>query len=100
MKPALIQVLEYDANSEIIRMVHFHTVEDAIEWCQEQKPNLIELDTEFGFQMMTNVDIEHLSRSSEFPTRWYEVHGVEEDGQIRYFEDTDYRNAVSNSAED
>jgi len=92
--PRKVEAIEYDATTEVTAFEHFPTVEAAIRWCEERKgQKMIELDTEFGFQLMTEQDVDKLSTTSEWPAQWYEVHGAEEDGQIRYLEDGDYEEA-------
>jgi hypothetical protein len=88
-----IEAIEYDATTEITAQAIFPSVEAAIRWCESRKGHkMLLLDTEFGFQLMTEEDVEKLS-TSEWPAKWYEVHGAEEDGQIRYLEDEDYEEA-------
>jgi hypothetical protein len=88
-----VQAIEYDANYEILETKDdFEFVEDAQKWCEARRGEPIEWgDTEFGYSGMTAKEQEHLGEHSEFPPRMYEVHGIEEDGGIRYLEDEDYK---------
>jgi len=93
MTKRLIQVIEYDANTEEVQNKTFDTLSEAMEWVKKQRPNetLLELDTEFGFQLMTQAEIDTLSKPPfAFPPRWFEVHGCEADGQIRYMDEDEY----------
>jgi hypothetical protein len=94
MTKSRIEVITYDAATEVVATDYFDYIEDAIAFCQSKSPEkLEELDTEFGFQLMTPSEVERMTSPPkyEWPNRWYEVHGVEADGSIRYFEDEDYK---------
>jgi hypothetical protein len=93
MTKRLIQVIEYDANTEANQTKTFDTLNEAMEWVKKQRPNetLLELDTEFGFQLMTQAEIDTMSSPPyTFPPRWFEVHGCEADGTIRYMDEDEY----------
>lgn len=86
-----IEAVEYDAAHEITATEHFPTVAAAFAWCNERRGEDMEPgDTEFGYVLMTEADGQRLSDTNEYPAKWYEVHGVEQDGQIRYLEESEY----------
>jgi hypothetical protein len=86
-----VQAIEYDANTEVLAIEHFQYVEDAIAWCEERKGAKLHLgDTEFGYVLMTEDETENMAKS-QWPDKWYEVHGAEDDGTIRYLEEEDHK---------
>jgi|SRR6186997_3212511 len=94
----LIQAIEYDKESDPKAICLFPTVEKAIAWCEERRgAELSWGDTNFGYNGMTEEERDASADPPyELPARWYEVHGVEEDGTtIRELEDEDHENGVS-----
>jgi hypothetical protein len=89
----LVQAIEYTADAAEIASQLFPNVEDAIEWCETRRGEKLHLgDTNIGYQLMTEAEIDVLGEKSEFPPRWYEIHGVEPDGcTVREIETEDHR---------
>lgn len=86
----MIQAIEYNANTEITAEAKFPTAKEAREWCETRRgAKLYWGDTEFGYQGST----EEERTSEDFPpAKWYEVHGVTEDGEVDYMEESDHDN--------
>lgn len=89
-----VQAIEYDRQGDIIETKDdFDYVEDAIAWCEARRGAKLHAgDTEFGYQLMTEAERDAFALPPfDFPERWYEVHGVEDNGEIRYLEEDDHR---------
>ena len=78
----MIQACEYNDNNDMIESMEFHWVEDAMEWCETRRGvPLLWGDTEFGYQGMTEAERDS---GVGFPPKWYEVHAVNEEGEVDY----------------
>jgi len=83
-----VQAIEYDAEADVLSVEHFDTVEQAFAWCEAKRgAPLLAGDTEFGYQLQTE---QERTDGIGFPPRWYEVHAVDEHGNIDYLEESDH----------
>jgi len=85
-----VQAIEYNAEADILETAEFQYVEDAFAWCEQRRGAALEWgDTNFGYHGMT---VEERENSAEgMPPRWYEVHGLHENGDIRELEEDDHK---------
>jgi hypothetical protein len=88
-----VEAIEYDKDTNEIASKRFECVEDAVAWCEERRGEKFEHwgDTQMGYQLMTLADLDSFAATSIFPDRWYEVHGIDEEGQMRELEEGDHR---------
>jgi hypothetical protein len=77
-----IQAIEYDENVEIAAEENFATAKEAVEWCEARRGAKIQWgDTEFGYTSEWGEDP---------PAKFYEIHGVNEKGEVDYLEEGDH----------
>jgi hypothetical protein len=83
-----IQAIEYNANTDIVAEEKFATAKEAREWCETRRgAKMWWGDTEFGYQGSTE---EERTTGKWPPAKWYEIHGVTEEGDVDYLEESDH----------
>lgn len=86
-----VEVIEYDKDGNETQTKKFSYVEDAVTWCELQSGKRYKHwgETEMGYQLMAMDEIDHLADTGEFPDRWYQIHGIDDEGVMRPLEEGD-----------
>lgn len=87
-----VQILEYDRNAEVTCQHLCEYVEQAKEWAEKRSGCPLEyFDTQIGYQLATTEQMRKWGEENEVPSRWYEIHGYEDDsGSCRELADEDH----------
>jgi len=84
-----VQACEYNQENDLLEKEEFDWVEDAFAWCEARRQAPIFWgDTEFGYQGMTEAERDS---GVGFPPKWYEVHAVNEEGEVDYLTEDNHK---------
>lgn len=89
-----VQVMKLDSEGDPTgNTMNFATVEQAQKWCEIERGAKLEWGEEgrfFSLEGMTKTENEWLSEEGEYPRIRFWIVGIDDDGEIRELEDTDF----------
>lgn len=98
-----VKITTLDKNGDPIEVIApFHNVEETIAFCNNHRtrsPNaapLVEGEDGrfFSLELMTNAELEHLTKTGEYPPLRYWICGVDENGEDRELEGSDFSSTI------
>jgi len=93
----MIQVTQLDSNGDpCAEPKNFATVEQGQKWSEAQRGEKLVWGEEgrfFSLEGMTKAEVEALGEQGDYPPVRYWIAGLEDNGEPRELEDTDFENA-------